>query len=75
MLIKRRHGWELPEAKATPESHYLQRRELVRSMGLGMAAGAAAMELPATAFAEAKAADPPASIQPSATTSTACRRP
>ena len=64
MLIKRRHGWELPEAKATPESHYLQRRELVRSMGLGMAAGAAAMALPATAFAQAKAADPSAGLYP-----------
>jgi sulfoxide reductase catalytic subunit YedY len=37
MLIKRRKGWELPEAAATPESVYLNRRTLLRGMGLGAA--------------------------------------
>ncbi len=60
MLIKRRRGWELPEAAATPESRYLHRRELVRSMGLG----AAALALPGAAFAQGKAADPSAGLYP-----------
>ena len=38
MLIKRRRGWELGENQATPESLYLQRRELVTAMGLGAVA-------------------------------------
>ena len=60
MLIKRRRGWELPEAAATPEGRYLQRRELVRTMGLG----AAALALPGTTFAQGKAADPSAGLYP-----------
>jgi sulfoxide reductase catalytic subunit YedY len=60
MLIKRKRGWELPEAKATPESHYLQRRELVCAMSLG----AAAMTLPVAAFAQGKVADPSAGFYP-----------
>jgi len=35
MLIKRRRGWELPEAAATPESVYLNRRQLMRSAAGG----------------------------------------
>ena len=35
MLIKRRRGWELGENQATPEGVYLQRRSLVKAMGLG----------------------------------------
>jgi sulfoxide reductase catalytic subunit YedY len=39
MLIKRIHGWELPERAATPESLYVNRRALVKAMGLaGIAA-------------------------------------
>lgn len=37
MLIKRTHGWELPERLATPEGNYLNRRSLVAAMGLGAA--------------------------------------
>ena len=48
MLIKRRRGWELGENQATPESHYLQRRELVSAMGLG----AVALTLPSIAWAD-----------------------
>ena len=54
MLIKRTHGWELPERHVTPESRYLQRRNLVRAMGLG----AASLTLPAAAFAQDKSSDP-----------------
>lgn len=34
MLIKKRRGWEIPEREATPESAYLNRRELVAAGGL-----------------------------------------
>lgn len=37
MLIKKRRGWEIPENQATPESAFLNRRQLVA--GGGLAAG------------------------------------
>ena len=58
MLIKRRHGWELGENQATPEAAYLQRRSLVKAMGLG----AASLALPAIASAQDK--DPSAALYP-----------
>lgn len=33
MLIRRPKGWEIPEREVTPESIYMNRRELLRSMG------------------------------------------
>ncbi|MBL0900757.1 MAG: protein-methionine-sulfoxide reductase catalytic subunit MsrP, partial [Reyranella sp.] len=60
MLIKRKRGWELPDSKATPESNYLQRRHLVRAMGLG----AATLALPGTLLAQDKNADPSAKLYP-----------
>lgn len=41
MLIRRRHGWELPESLATPEAVFLNRRSLM--LGIGAAGLAAAM--------------------------------
>ncbi|MBV8391685.1 MAG: protein-methionine-sulfoxide reductase catalytic subunit MsrP [Alphaproteobacteria bacterium] len=41
MLIKRLHGWELPERLVTAESAWLGRRALLAGMGLGAAALAA----------------------------------
>ncbi|CAN5307939.1 protein-methionine-sulfoxide reductase catalytic subunit MsrP [soil metagenome] len=38
MLIKRTKGWELPEREATSESRYLNRRAMVKAMGLGSVA-------------------------------------
>ncbi|WP_422002997.1 protein-methionine-sulfoxide reductase catalytic subunit MsrP [Reyranella sp.] len=58
MLIKRRRGWELPENRVTPEGIYLQRRDLVRVMGLG----AASLALPGIALAQG--ADPSAARYP-----------
>ena len=58
MLIKRRRGWELGENQATPESAYLQRRSLVKAMGLG----AASLALPLAASAQDK--DPSAALYP-----------
>ena len=48
MLIKRTKGWELPERKATAESQYLNRRALVKAMGLG----SVALAVPGVALAE-----------------------
>jgi sulfoxide reductase catalytic subunit YedY len=58
MLIKRRRGWELGENQATPEAAYLQRRSLVKAMGLG----AASLAVPAIASAQDK--DPSAALYP-----------
>jgi sulfoxide reductase catalytic subunit YedY len=58
MLIKGRRGWELGENQATPEGTYLQRRSLVKAMGLG----AASLALPAIASAQDK--DPSAALYP-----------
>jgi sulfoxide reductase catalytic subunit YedY len=57
MLIKRVHGWELPEREVTPESAYLNRRSLVKAMGLG----AIAAGVPGLALAED---DPSAKLYP-----------
>lgn len=60
MLIKRTKGWELPESKTTSESHFLNRRAMVRAMGLG----AASLALPGQLMAQDKAADPSAGLYP-----------
>ena len=62
MLIKRRRGWELGENQATAESVYLQRRSLVKAMGLG----AMSLALPAIASAQDKdkSKDPSAALYP-----------
>ena len=36
MLIKTRKSWELPESMATPESVFVNRRQILAGMGLGM---------------------------------------
>jgi sulfoxide reductase catalytic subunit YedY len=56
MLIKRNRGWEIPEARVTPEHVFLNRRNF-------MAAGAGAMALAAVRPAHA-AEDPSASLYP-----------
>jgi len=58
MLIKRRRGWELGENQATPEGTFLQRRSLVKAMGLG----AASLALPA--IPSAQDTDPSAALYP-----------
>jgi sulfoxide reductase catalytic subunit YedY len=35
MFIKRKHGWELPESAATPESVWRERRQLVKALAAG----------------------------------------
>ena len=34
MLIRKRRGWEIPEREVTPESVYLNRREVLRGLGI-----------------------------------------
>jgi sulfoxide reductase catalytic subunit YedY len=69
MLIRNRHGWELPESAATPESVWRQRRTLLK----GLAAGPILAALPglaacddgkAKAKAQAGDADPTADLYP-----------
>jgi methionine sulfoxide reductase catalytic subunit len=60
MLIKRMKGWELPQSQTTSESHYLNRRSMVRAMGFG----AASIALPAQLMAQDKSADPSAGLYP-----------
>jgi sulfoxide reductase catalytic subunit YedY len=45
MPVRRRRGWELPDSAATPEAAFLNRRSLLKTMGLGsmLAPGLAAI--------------------------------
>ncbi len=52
MLIKRTRGWELPERAATPEGLYLNRRTIVKVVGLGAISGATAIAAPRLALAQ-----------------------
>ncbi len=62
MLIKVKQGWEIPEREATPEDVYLNRREIVKALGVAPAIAAGASLLPAgRALA---ATDPSASLYP-----------
>jgi len=62
MLIKRKRGWELPERAATPESVYLNRRQLIK----GAAGGSilAASTLLAGPLLADETADPSAKLYP-----------
>jgi methionine sulfoxide reductase catalytic subunit len=57
MYVKRKKGWEIPERLATPESIYLNRRQILAASGFGLAA----MTLPGIARAET---DPTADLYP-----------
>jgi sulfoxide reductase catalytic subunit YedY len=56
MLIKRRHGWEIPESRVIPEALFFNRRQV-----LGGLAGAAALSVTGPVLAEG---DPSASLYP-----------
>ena len=64
MLIKRRRGWEMREADATPESVYLDRRTLLKSAGFGIMAAAGAGLAVGEAAAQGVEADPSAALYP-----------
>lgn len=57
MLIRRKRGWEIPERLATPESVYLNRRQILAASGFGLAAAA----LPGYALAQT---DPTSDLYP-----------
>lgn len=59
MLIVRRKGWEIPEARVTPEAALLNRRQL-------MAAGAGLLALGAASRGARAADDPSAALYPAA---------
>ena len=52
MYFRQRRGWEIPERLATPESVYLNRREIIRAAGLAMLGGVAGSLLPNAALAQ-----------------------
>jgi sulfoxide reductase catalytic subunit YedY len=63
MLVKTKRGWEIPERDATPESVFLNRRDLVKAMGMG-ALIAAGGGWAGNAFAADQPADPSAGLYP-----------
>src|SRR5271155_4908465 len=66
MPVRHRKGWELPESKATPEAVFLNRRSLLRTMGLGsmLMPGLAAILAAHGASAAEEEADPSARLYP-----------
>lgn len=62
MLIKVKQGWEIPEREATPEDVYLNRREIVKALGVAPAIAAGASLLPPGGALAAT--DPSASLYP-----------
>jgi len=67
MLIKKTRGWEIPERLATPESVYLNRREILKASGFTLLGGLAAAALSRRAEA---ATDPTADLYPAPRNST-----
>ena len=66
MLIKVKRGWEIPENRATPESAYRNRRDLLKAMGVGslIAATGATAPLADALAASAPEVDPSAGLYP-----------
>jgi sulfoxide reductase catalytic subunit YedY len=56
MLIKRKHGWEIPEREATPEAAFFNRRTVMAG-GAALAAGALAAPASAQLFGGGAQAD------------------
>jgi sulfoxide reductase catalytic subunit YedY len=63
MLIRTRPGWALPEAAATPEAVFLDRRRLIKTMGVGSLLAAGSPWL-LSAAARAAEEDPSAHLYP-----------
>jgi methionine sulfoxide reductase catalytic subunit len=61
MFVKRKRGWEIPERLATPESIYLNRRQVLAASGFSLMSGLAATALSSKAFADT---DPTADLYP-----------
>lgn len=52
MHVVRKRGWEIPERLATPESIYLNRREILKASGFSLMGGLAATALSGPAVAQ-----------------------
>jgi sulfoxide reductase catalytic subunit YedY len=52
MHVIRKRGWEIPERLATPESVYLNRRDILKASGFSLMGGLAAAALSAPAVAQ-----------------------
>ena len=55
MHVIRKRGWEIPERLATPESVYLNRREILKASGFSLMSGLAATALSTPALAQGEA--------------------
>jgi methionine sulfoxide reductase catalytic subunit len=64
MLIKKKRGWELPESAATPESVYLNRRNLMKTMAVGGALLAGSFSAAPALAAADESDDPSAGLYP-----------
>jgi sulfoxide reductase catalytic subunit YedY len=64
MLIKNPRGWELPESAATPESVFINRRELMKTAAAGTMLLAAGPLAAHQAFAATDDDDPSAALYP-----------
>ena len=54
MYVIRKRGWEIPERLATPESVYLNRREILKASGFSLMGGLLATALSDRAMAQAQ---------------------
>lgn len=63
MLVKVKRGWELPERDVTPEDVFLNRRDIVKALGIAPAIAATASVLPGS-MAFATESDPSAGLYP-----------
>jgi sulfoxide reductase catalytic subunit YedY len=61
MHVIRKKGWEIPERLATPESVYLNRRQILAASGASLIAGIAATAAPGIAHAQS---NPTANLYP-----------
>lgn len=59
--VHRRPAWAIPEAMATPESAFLDRRNLIKAMGIGLVAAGLGVK---SDHARAEEADPSADLYP-----------
>lgn len=64
MLIKRKRGWELPESAVTSETHFRNRRRLMKGIAAGSILAAAAPGLTACGSEAAPMDDPSAGLYP-----------
>ena len=67
MLIQKKPSWFIPEHKATPESVYVNRRQILAAMGFGLAGGLGILPSMAPSTAAAAISGFPAQRNPAYT--------